>query len=275
VGLATHISTLKRENRASWRPSSATLLLLGWLVIPLAAIWLKSNVSESIWYPRNLLPLRPAALLLCARALCLPLRVFSDTQWWSRTTVAGAALATFWVFAAGPLTGEYYNSVRYEQFREATKFVIDNYDQTPRTPIIAYTTRSEYFDYYFEYYGSSLRVTHHVSKKKNVIRRLDTTLRKKRNAWLLVGHKSTSSFEKEFRQRFAKVRERRLVGTQATLYRLAALSPGRPRPSPATRSVPRRATQKRGAVKRTKRTSSGSPGDPRRRRILKSKRRAD
>jgi hypothetical protein len=52
----------------------------------------------------------------------------------------------------------YYRYPYKEQFREVVEFVVNQENDFPDAPVIGYARFPEYFDYYFEKFGSDNRV---------------------------------------------------------------------------------------------------------------------
>jgi mannosyltransferase len=131
--------------------TSSEFVLGYWLVIPLGLTWLFSVLQDPIYTQRNLIISMPAAYLLLSRAIVqLPFRG------WARAgivlLIAGSALYQM-LFVTG-----YYLFPSKEQFREAVAYIIDHSDPQRSYAVIGYAYYPDYFNYYFERFGSPERV---------------------------------------------------------------------------------------------------------------------
>jgi len=128
------------------------VILLLWVIVPIAVVMIKSIVSTPILTNRNMLICLPPLYLLLARAIAglsarPPLRT-------------ATAVLLIGLFLGQLVIGNrYYTMPHKTQFREAVKFVVDREHDTPGAVVVAWVWLREYLDYYFEKLGSSTRVS--------------------------------------------------------------------------------------------------------------------
>jgi uncharacterized membrane protein len=150
-------SLIRRFIRRTPPHSAASLLaskefLLGyWLVLPITIVYLVSIFRTPILTQRNLLISLPPAYLLLARAITAltnrPIRQLALAG------MLGLLPLVHMVAVRG-----YYRYPDKEQFREAVEYVITHRDESRTEPVIGLAHYPDYFNYYFERYGSDSRV---------------------------------------------------------------------------------------------------------------------
>jgi mannosyltransferase len=113
IGLSLALAVVRTFRGRRAKPDSARALLVCWLLVPAALAWLESVVGQSIFLPRNLLPVLPAAALLLA-VLMTDRRVPRPAAW----SILGALL----VLRAVPLIAAY--GVSPEDWKGATGYVL-------------------------------------------------------------------------------------------------------------------------------------------------------
>ncbi|KPJ56885.1 MAG: hypothetical protein AMS16_01715 [Planctomycetes bacterium DG_58] len=183
VGRALHEwITRRRDPAAEPATPHAGLLLVLWFTVPTVGAYVKSLVSTSVFYERNLSIAFPAGYLLAARAIArLPLR----------RRYLGVLTAAICVALTGHLMFglRYYSSPHKDQFREAARFVVDHPEYHSDAMIIGVCYGKRFFDYYFQRFGSSLRTEVHVGKEKTVPKvREAIAQRNPRYIWVLYGN---------------------------------------------------------------------------------------
>jgi hypothetical protein len=120
------------DRRTAWSQT----LVLAWLVVPVALVWLESLVGQSIFLPRNLLMALPAVALLLALVL-MDRRVPSVAGW--------AGLAVLLALRALQLAPSY--GVSPEDWRTATAYVLAH--AQPRDCVAFYPSDGRMaFEYY-------------------------------------------------------------------------------------------------------------------------------
>ncbi|MCW8132968.1 MAG: glycosyltransferase family 39 protein [Planctomycetota bacterium] len=129
-----------------------TLVAL-WLVAPIMAIWLKSQVSQPFFVNRYLQICMPAAYLLAARG-CMRL----PAAGW-KLAVAPAALGIFFGWHLF-FKMEYFSSPQKQQVRQGVEYLARHRAGEPESPVMGSYAGSAraFFDYYFERLGSPARV---------------------------------------------------------------------------------------------------------------------
>ncbi|TFH36689.1 MAG: hypothetical protein E4G99_04330 [Anaerolineales bacterium] len=130
---------------------SSEFVLGYWLILPIAIVFMLSVIWTPTLTQRNLLISLPAAYLLLARAIAqLPFHRLLKTA----ISLAFGFLPLYhMIFIMG-----YYRYPYKEQFREVVKVVVDQEHEFPDAPVIGYARFPEYFNYYFDKFGSEKRV---------------------------------------------------------------------------------------------------------------------
>jgi uncharacterized membrane protein len=169
-----------RERSSTWRPSTATLGLLAWGLVPIAAVFAWSTSHLSLFLPRYFIVVTPAVYLLVARSLTyLAPRVAT-----ARGAVAGlAALLALQLWAAG-----YYDGPRKEQFREAASVVSRELPPEPTVVVSCSGVDPRFFDYYLRRAGRGAVDVNDCTGEE--LERV-AALAQRRGAtsiWLLSGH---------------------------------------------------------------------------------------
>ncbi len=127
------------------------LLLFLWLVVPFLGAFLKSIFGNSILAGRYFIISMPAAYLLLARAACVaPLR---------QRNLFLAVTFLLTVFLVDLLfLRTYYSRPFRDQFREATKYVVEIRALPRGSLVFGLANSASCFDYYFRRLGSPLKV---------------------------------------------------------------------------------------------------------------------
>lgn len=149
----SQVRTLVRERnqRVTSLLTSPEVLLAYWLVAPMVVAYVISRAWSPIFTQRNLLICLAPAYILLARAIFeLPFPRLAQS-------LVGLGIAAF---ALGNLifTMGYYREDQKEQFREVVHYVVENHSGASGHPIIGYSRFPQYFDYYFEQFGSDLGI---------------------------------------------------------------------------------------------------------------------
>jgi uncharacterized membrane protein len=207
----------RRENTIgdlrSWL-RSPTALLIAWLVVPFALAFLRSLTSPSILNNRNLIISLPPAMVLLARAMTYALSAVRV-----RALTAGVIAA---VLIYGPFVkGGYYRFPRKEQYREAAAAVALRGEQLGDVSVIAYSWRTELYDYYLERMGAPNRVNLLAGSEQD-IQKTEAFLDAEdpEHVWFLAGHRRPDRAYIQFLDRELEfVDHVPLYGTFARLYR--------------------------------------------------------
>jgi len=162
---------------------SPTALMIAWLFVPFALVYLRSLTSPPILNNRNLLISLPPAMVLSARAMTYALSTFR-----LQVLTAGAIAA---VLIYGPFVkGGYYRFPRKEQFREAAAAVASRSEQASDVRVIAYAWAAESFDYYLERTGASNRVNLVAGSEQDIPRtKVFLETEDPEHVWFLAGHR--------------------------------------------------------------------------------------
>lgn len=130
---------------------SPEFLLGYWLIIPLALVYVISVVWKPFLTQRNLLISLPAVYLLLARSITsLPVSKYLKG---ALALVFGLIPLYHMIFDMG-----YYKVSYKEQFREVVEVVLNLDEKYTDAPVIAFAKSPEFFNYYFDQFGSSKRV---------------------------------------------------------------------------------------------------------------------
>jgi len=214
--LAIHfLVTLRRQEALAWGMMllSPEALLAYWLLVPFAIVYLISLVWTPMLTQRNLIILLPPVYLLLARAITqLP---------FNRGWKVGIAL----LLAGVPLyhmlfVQGYYRYPHKEQYREAVRYVIDRYSEESPSLIVGYAAYPEYFDYYFERFGSELR-TALVAGKRGDVKTLTTLLThaEPERLWYISAHKTPSAAFLELLEREMLLLDKKsFLGAEVRLF---------------------------------------------------------
>jgi mannosyltransferase len=131
-----------------WSP---TPLLIAWLIVPFVIIFCVSQFLPMLVFRYMLIAL-PAAYLLLARSI---------TRLTARFTPIGQAALSIALAAAFMynllVVDQNYTQPHKDQFREAAASVVQRADLYPQAYILSYAY-GNYFNYYFQHFGSSARV---------------------------------------------------------------------------------------------------------------------
>ncbi len=209
------LAALHRSGAGAWKSLllSAEALLAYWLLVPFAIVYLISLVWTPMLTQRNLIILLPPVYLLLARAI---------TQFpFSRGWRAGIAL----LLASVPLyhmvfVQGYYRYPHKEQYREAVRYVIDHYTEGSPSLIVGYAAYPEYFDYYFERFGSELRIDLVAGRSRDV-KTLTTLLThaKPERLWYISAHKTPSAAFLELLEREMLLLDKKsFLGAEVRLF---------------------------------------------------------
>jgi len=162
------------------RPTPATLMLVAWLVAPVAFVYAYSHLVAPRFLNRTLIVVAPAAYLLLARALTqLPL-----------VRVTGPALLAMLLFhLVVPL--QFYARPVKEQFREAAAYLVAHDGPDHDTLVLACAGNRNYFDYYLAHMGSTRRVESRLVTDTEMAAALALVAeRQPRDLWLLSAHRT-------------------------------------------------------------------------------------
>ncbi len=170
---------LARSVARRTRPAPATLLLVAWLVGPVASLYVYSQLVAPRLLDRTLIVVAPAAYLLLARALTrLP---------FVRVT-APALLGVLLVHLVVAM--QYYTRPVKEQFRQAAAYVVAHDDPGSAPLLLACTGNRTYFDYYFAHMGSPRRIDKRIVTDHETAAALALVAqRQPSDLWLLAGHR--------------------------------------------------------------------------------------
>ncbi|HZY45133.1 MAG TPA: glycosyltransferase family 39 protein [Anaerolineae bacterium] len=125
-------------------------LLVAWAAIPFTIVYLIS-LRTPILTLRNMIIALPAVYLLSARSIT---RLTPKPIGQTAISVALAAVFMYNLL----YVDNYYTQPHKDQFREAVASIVQRADSYPQAYILGYGYGSEYFDYYFQHFGSPLRV---------------------------------------------------------------------------------------------------------------------
>lgn len=130
---------------------SPEAFLCAWLIVPFLGAYLKSiSGSGSVYQNKNLIISLPAAYILLARAVTLlPLSRLKQT---GAATLLIAGFLWHLLFVM-----DYYHKPVKQQFREGVQYIIDHHIPEEETFIIGNAWDKDFYNYYFEKKGSSLR----------------------------------------------------------------------------------------------------------------------
>jgi len=196
-------------------------LLLSWLIVPYALLFLGSILAYPVLGVRYLIIIFPAACLLLARSLALlPLKTFH--------TGMIAFLAAYIFLFKLVFSHEYYVKPTFIQVREAVKLVstLDRGLKSSVTILYASSYFRENYAYYFQ--KTPLRDYIETEWNKEDVRRITSEIRQKKPGyvWLLTP-RQLPDLDKEFEVYFKNdpvVLNQEFVGLNVKLIKL-----GRPR----------------------------------------------
>lgn len=181
--LAIRAIDLLRQRQAGRLASSPDALLLVWLVVPVAILYLRSRIAAPVFGDRYLIIVAPAAYLLVARAVTqLPFRRVT-------TPVVAAVLPSLLVVHL-LFVKDYFTRPDKEQFRAAAAYLVRHDLPEAKAVILACAWNREYFDYYLGRLGSTRRVDRlaETAHDRTMIAQL-IEARAPDDVWLLAGHK--------------------------------------------------------------------------------------
>lgn len=181
--LVARAAELVRRGQARRLASSPDALLVAWLVVPIAILYLRSRFGAPVFGDRYLITVAPAAYLFTARAVTqLPFPRMSTPV---VATLLPALLVGHLLFVK-----QYFTRPRKEQFRDAAAYLVRHDVPGARAVIVACAWNGEYFDYYLERLGSPRRVDRVVETggDRAAVAQL-VERRAPHDVWLLAGHK--------------------------------------------------------------------------------------
>lgn len=208
---------------------SPDLLLILWLIVPFAIIFIKSVVSRPALTYYSLIFTAPAAYLLFARAITT-LNIKKTFQ--NILAVAIVGIMFYQLIFDFNYYGQPYKdhimifNKRFkkrtkEQFKEAAEYLRKNDNKYPNSLIISHAWFGDYFNYYFDKSHFQRRVDINVwgSADTNKIANLEKT-KQSRYIWILRGHKELDSlFIDYFNRKYALINYKKFVGADVWLYK--------------------------------------------------------
>ncbi len=198
------------KNSLTFNPD---LFILLWIISPIAAGYIISYILNPVLEPKNMIIIMPAVYLLLARSV----------TGLAKNAMLQAAVAL--VLTAGILwyllvIYNYYGEPHKEQFREAAAFAAEN--SGGRTlPVIAFTWKKSYLDYYFKKYETDLKTDTIFGEAADT----NKAMRYIKSApgayfWYITGHrKPDSAFVRFLDVHYDPEKRRLFFGASATLYR--------------------------------------------------------
>ncbi len=189
----------------------ATLLLVAWLVVPVAVTYGYSQWVAPRFLDRALIFVAPPVYLLLARALMrLPLPQVS----------APAVVVLFLVHVVG--LQAYYTAPTKEQFREAAAYLVAHDEGTAEAALFACVWNIKLYNHYLERFGSARRVERTVHKAADAaIVLAAVAARHPADVWLLDGHrKCTPELLRTLHRRLVLVDEQHFIQANVWHYRL-------------------------------------------------------
>ncbi|MEO8605372.1 MAG: glycosyltransferase family 39 protein [bacterium] len=187
LALGLWATLLVREYRTRRQPRAArleppTLLLLVWLVVPVAVVYVRSMLAAPAFINRVLIIVAPAAYLLVARAIAQ-----LSVRRWVAPLATGALCAALLVDLF--VVRRYYREPTKEQFREAAAYLVAHDQAAAPTVVLACAHNRKYFDYYLERLGSPRRVDAVAVAVEDDARVQELiAARAPVDVWLLAGH---------------------------------------------------------------------------------------
>ncbi|MBP7088973.1 MAG: glycosyltransferase family 39 protein [Candidatus Omnitrophica bacterium] len=129
----------------------SNLILILWIIIPFIGAYLVSVFWKPVLSSRNLIISLPAFYLLFSRSLM---------QIPGRARYKAIVTISIIIFALSHLIfhRSYYSSFYKERFREATKFVTDNYEYYRNSRVIVWGAPRSCFKYYFQKSGLPTKI---------------------------------------------------------------------------------------------------------------------
>ncbi len=216
--LRQHKETVGESRRALW--GSSEFVLGYWLVVPLVLTWIFSSVRTPIYTQRNLIVSLPAAYLLLSRAIVkLPFRGWTKAGF---VLVLGGVALYQMIFLVG-----YYRVPSKEQFREAVQYIIERTDPTRSRVIVGFAKHPDYFNYYFERFGSRERVELIAGEPEDVAA-FDEYIRlhNPERIWYVAAHGSPSPALMEHLMATLELADtRKYQGAQVWMFRRASSTP--------------------------------------------------
>lgn len=194
---------------------SSDALVLAWCVAPFLAAFIQSTVSTPVMTSRNLIVILPALYLLLARGICaMPYRAV-PALW------CGAVL-----LSQSYQIKDYLLEISKDRFDLAASYVLAQ-PQSSAFPIVAYTERKSFFDYYFEKLGSPRRVGLLAGTPAD-IGKIKKFVATSEGFWFLSGPvPARAKFRSYLDATYVLVKSAAFNGTTARLYRLKRkLPPG-------------------------------------------------
>ena len=159
------------------------LLLVCWLVVPFAIVFVKSLVSQPILTNKNLIISMPAVYLLVARGVTLvPVRRWVQLII-GMLMVVGLALHFFWGYA-------FYQHRFNDMFRQAAAMVVSKKAKREETLIVGYSFGGRFWDYYFDRMGAPERVDLFAGDARDIARLREAVVKRRpKFIWVLWGHR--------------------------------------------------------------------------------------
>lgn len=197
----------------SWRAlvfSSGGLLLL-WATLPFLAAFVQSVILRPILVDRYLIVSLPAVYLLLARGIAavpVPLAAV-----WTGSLCTALVLSLL-------IDDHYYTKPQKDQYREVAAHVVELQASYKDLPIVAYTWREGYYDYYLEHFGSAEQVSL-VAGQLADVEKLQTFLHseKAEGFWYLVGQRTPEQqFIEQVENSYRLENTLQLEGASARLY---------------------------------------------------------
>ena len=190
-----------------------TIFLLIWFFAPLLIIVLFSHLVKSVFSFRNM-------IIAYAPMLILFSRLIVKSNFHEITKNLFVFLFVSFLLYNLLFIKQYYSKPTKEQFREAVKYVISEYNHDQKADIFALTYHEEYFNYYFRNFNSDIRVNECV-EIRNKNDEIEAALSRcySNHLWLLSGHQLPSAeFLKIINKNYKLVDQKNLIGAQAILY---------------------------------------------------------
>lgn len=202
--------TRLRTKRLLLSPGAVLLL---WLVVPFAGVYLESLHSTPVLSVRNLIISLPPACLLLARAVTrLPLKGIVRT---AVLLLVPVLLLSHLIFAK-----DYYSRSTKHNFKSAVRYLLEN-RRIDRCPlIIANTNQDGYFDYYLRRLGADRRVDMQFRSREDwpAVKSL-IDARRAPCAWYLLGSDGEKQQHYHFRKEgFELVEKEYFYHTEVRLY---------------------------------------------------------
>jgi uncharacterized membrane protein len=199
---------------------SSEFVLGYWLVIPLVLTWAFSILLTPIYTQRNLIISLPAAYLLLSRAIVkLPFRGWAKA---GLVLLLGGSALFQMIFMM-----RYYRDPTKEQFREAVQYIISQSDPKRSSVIVGLTYYPDYFNYYFERFGSLERVELIAGETEDVAAFDDyVRLHDPERIWYIAAHMSPDpAFMEHLMDTLEPADEKRFLAAEVWLFRRTSTAP--------------------------------------------------